>query len=231
LDIIPPSPRFPGIIPDYNTAEGGEMRKLGTLMTVLALLWIGGCGKKETETEKAAPPVARDNRTHPAEAPPPSPAIHRFGIRDIDRRETRLEFSGDHTVFHRIHQPIVMIVLFADWCPPCRGMLPYLSRLQSENRDDLFVIGVLVHSDLDDGELRRLMERYETNFFISNHPDNDALGSYLAKRYELGENYPLPLTLIYKNGTYQMHISGAVPLEMLQSLVDQFKEKKKKKKD
>jgi len=201
------------------------MRSFAALITILALLGIGGCGKKENIRKKAKSPVAESNRS----LPPSSPAIHRFNIRDIDRRETRLEFRGDHATFRRIRQPIVLITLLADWCPPCRGMLPYLSRLQSENRDDIFVIGVLVHSDLDDEALRRLMERYETNFFISNHPDNDALGSYLAKRYKLGENYPLPLTLIYKNGTYQMHISGAVPLEMLQSIVDQFKEKKTKK--
>jgi thiol-disulfide isomerase/thioredoxin len=202
------------------------MRSFGTLILLLALLGITGCGKKE---RKEKTPVREQNLSLSAPAPVTPPATRRFQIRDLDRRETQLEFQGDHGVFHRIRQPLVMIVLFADWCPPCRGMLPYLSQLQAGNREDLFIIGVPVHSDLDETGLQKLMERYGINFFVSTHPDNDALGDYLARQHELGENYPLPLTLIYKNGTYRMHISGAVPFEMLQSLVNQLKEKKTRK--
>jgi thiol-disulfide isomerase/thioredoxin len=188
------------------------------------LLLVTGCG------EKKHPPRESDlntsvQATSPTPRTPPSPAVHRFTIRDIDGRETQVEFRKDRALFPRIRQPLVMIVLFADWCPPCRGMLPYLSQLQAANQKSLFVIGVLVHSDLDDARLRKFMERYETNFFISNHPDDDALGSYLAHRHELGTDYPLPLTLLYKNGKYLMHIQGAAPYEMLQSLVDQLKDK------
>jgi thiol-disulfide isomerase/thioredoxin len=205
------------------------MRSFGALAVMLSVLWLGGCGKKETPAGEKSTPKTQSDRPSVTPKRPPAPRTHRFRIRDIDRRETLLEFTGKRAVFHRIRQPLVLITLFSEWCPPCRGMLPYLSRLQAANRDDLFVIGVLVRSDLDTEGLRDFMLRYDTNFFISNHPDSDRLGDYLARRNELGENYPLPLTLIYKNGTYLMHISGAVPYEMLQTLVDQLKEKKERK--
>ena len=201
------------------------MRRFGALLALLSLLWFSGCGKKESEQ----PPRKESNLTLKKAVRPPAPTAHRFKIRDIDKRETELEFTEERALFHRIRQPLVMIVLFADWCPPCRGMLPYLSQLQAANSEELFVIGVMVHSDLDDEAMRRFMLRYDTNFFISRHPDNEALGKYLSKQYGLGENYPLPLTLIYKNGKYLMHISGAAPYEILQNLVDQLKEKRSKK--
>jgi len=205
------------------------MRKIGVLSVFVALLWIGGCGEKTKEEKAPRPRTPTEiNLSTPPRPVPAPPTTHNFTIRDLEGRQTRLEFHTDKAIFHRIRQPIVMIVLFADWCPPCRGMLPYLGQLQSENRDSLFIIGIPVHSDLSDEDLRRFIHRYSINFFISHHSDDDALGNYLAQRFELGADYPLPLTVIYKNGKYMMHISGAVPYEMLQNIIDQLKDKKKK---
>jgi len=203
----------------------------GMSLLLLTILLFVGCGEKKHPAKEANRSAAPAPVGSPPPAPPPAPTLHHFTIRDIDGRQTRLEFQADEARFHRIRQPLVMIVLFADWCPPCRGMLPYLSQLQSANQDALFVIGVPVHSDLDEAGLRKFMARYGINFFLSTHPDNDALGSYLAHRCEEGDDYPLPLTLLYKNGKYLMHIQGAVPYEMLQSLVDQLKDKKTKAKE
>ena len=193
-------------------------------------LLLTGCGKK-----KNAQPLPSENKIshvlHSRSSTPVSNVLRgrSFHIRDIDGRETLLEFRGKNGQFRRIRQSIVILTLFSDWCPPCRGMLPYLSRLQQSNRDHLFVIGLLLRSRLDREGVRRFMKRYASNFFISIHPDNEALAGYLTRQLELGENYPLPLTLIFKNGKYVMHIRGAVPYEMLQTLVDQLKKPQEKK--
>lgn len=205
------------------------MKRVAALF--IALILLAACGKKEEKAPAPSPDMTTasspsGNLSTPSSPPVPA-APPLFHIRDIDRRETSISFQDSRVLFRKIRQPIVFVTLFADWCPPCRGMLPYLSKLQKENSDELFVIGVLVNSDLDDEQLRRFMLRHDSSFFISNHPDNDALGAFLARRYKLGENYPLPLTLIFKNGRYVMHISGAAPYEMLQNLVDQLKEKKR----
>jgi len=218
------------------------MRKFGALGLLVCLLVIGGCGGKKSSEEKPeaqAPIIKRPiplrevnrSRVKTVETTPPLTQPRLFTLRDLNQRQTRLEFEGDHVRFHRIRQPLVLIVLFADWCPPCRGMLPYLSRLQAANSNELFILGIPVNSERDPEALRRFILRYDINFFVSDAPDNDALGSYLSRRYNLGDNYPLPLTLIYKNGRYVMNISGAAPYEMLQNLIDQLKEKKKKREE
>ncbi|WP_456391470.1 TlpA family protein disulfide reductase [Nitratifractor sp.] len=195
------------------------------------LLGLAGCSdKKEARYQEAnATPSSPEPMTvHASKETSEIPQPKSFTIQDVDGRQTILEFTDHEAHFHRIRQPLVMLVLFADWCPPCRGMLPYLGKLQAANKDQLFVIGLLVHSELDSTGLRRLMRRYESNFFISRAPDNDALADYLADLAKQGSDYPLPLTLIFKNGKYIMNIQGAVPYEMLQSLIDQLRDIKKK---
>ncbi|WP_292657031.1 hypothetical protein [Nitratifractor sp.] len=208
------------------------MRTVVYLNTILVLfLLLAGCGQENKE--KA--PRYENNRTELPSSQPSVPIsdLHphprTFHIRDIDNRKTLLEFQGMNGTFRRIRQPIVILTLLSDRCAPCRGMLPYLGRLQRSNDDDLFLIGILLKSDLDPTGVRRLMRHYESNFFLSIHPDNETLARYLTRQLNLGENYPLPLTLIFKNGKYVMNIQGAVPYEMLQTLVDQLKKPQEKK--
>jgi len=195
------------------------------------LFGVAGCSDKEKAQKQeanATPSPSEPMTVHVSKETSTASRTKRFTIRDIDGRQTILEFTDHEARFQRIRQPLVMLVLFSDWCPPCRGMLPYLGKLQAANKDQLFVIGLLVHSELDPTRLRRLMRRYESNFFISRAPDNDALADYLAGLAKQGSDYPLPLTLIFKDGKYIMNIQGAVPYEMLQSLIDQLREIKKK---
>ena len=211
-----------------NHSKGGALGQIGILRTIfpmlLILVFLGSCGKKEKEPEQETVQKRSLPKTPFPKAP--KPLTKSFTITDIDKRSTTLEFQPDRAIFHKIRQPIVLITLFSDWCVPCRGMLPYLGDLQKKNPQDLFVIGVLVRSDTDEQNVRALMRRYEAPFFISVAKDNEALARYLASKADEPENYPLPLTLIFKNGTYVMSVAGAIPYEMMQNLVDQLKTKK-----
>ena len=42
---------------------------------------------------------------------------------------------------------VVVVEFFASWCGPCREAVPHLSGIQSENPDDLVVIGVAFDED------------------------------------------------------------------------------------
>jgi len=191
-----------------------------TLMITVFLLFTA-CSKKEKEnsmSESAAKiPKTEQNRTQNKKTV--------FMIRDIDDRETRIVFNPKKTIFKKIRQPVVILNIFSLWCPPCRGMLSYLSDLQRKNSSKLFVIGILANSTIDNKQLRKFMLKYHATFFISNHPDNDLLAERIASLCGLPANYPLPLTVIYKNGRCILHIKGAVPYEMLQTIVNQLEQK------
>ena len=145
-----------------------------------------------------------------------------FTIRDIDNRSTRIILGKEKVVFRKIIQPIVIVNIFSSWCPPCKGMLPYLSKLQRKYKSDIFIIGILVHSDLNDRSLKKFMLKHQATFFISNHKDNDKLArSLMPKKYP--ENYPIPLTLIYNYGKLSYDIKGAIPYEMMETIIEQLK--------
>ncbi len=146
-----------------------------------------------------------------------------FRVSDIDNRTTRIHFEDAKVLVDKVIQPIVIIHLFAPWCPPCRGMLPYLSEIQRKYARRVFVIGIVVNSSIGNEELRRFMQRYDATFFISNAKDNDRLARCLAAELSLPENYPIPLTLVYKNGERVIDIEGAAPQEMLENIIEQLK--------
>ena len=205
-------------------------RIVSVIFTVVLL--FTSCGR---EGKRTPPSVPEENNRSSTQVPPitvirnekPKPKRTLFHIQDIDQRSTTIEIDGDRLVFKKIRQPLVLLYIFSDWCAPCRGMLPYLGDLQKKNAHDLFIIGLLVHSASTPEQVRTLMRRYAAPFFISIHSDNDALADRIAARHSLPDNYPLPLTVLYKNGKYVMQISGAVPYEMLQTLIDQLKDKEK----
>ncbi|WP_457602681.1 TlpA family protein disulfide reductase [Nitratifractor sp.] len=207
-------------------------RPTTVLILFSALLFLSSCGKKEERKNRTPSsirqmPMEKNVTISKKKIQKKETSHRRFEIRDIDRRSSSIEIYSDHLVFQKIRQPIVLLEIFSDWCIPCRGMLPYLGRLQKKNARDLFVIGLLVRSDTRESSVRKLMQRYDTSFFLSVSPDNEHLVNALLPALHLPKNYPLPLTLLYKNGKYVMQISGAVPYEMLQNLVDQLKDKRK----
>ncbi|TET87970.1 MAG: TlpA family protein disulfide reductase [Sulfurovum sp.] len=123
--------------------------------------------------------------------------------------------------FHDIDQSIVVINFFTTWYSPCRGEIPYLSDLQKKYKKKIFVTGILVNDTQDDDALKHFISKYHANYFISNSKQNDAFASKVVKELQLPENFPLPLTVIYKDGDYYTHYEGAVPVEMIDHDIQQ----------
>ena len=146
-----------------------------------------------------------------------------FYIEDIDRRRSKIDIYKEKVIFHKIRQHIVILNIFSTSCPPCRGMLPYLNDLQRKNRKDIFIIGIRVGETMSNKELRAFMKKYHLSFFISNYYTNENLANKIALSLNLPRDYKIPLTVIYKDGKYIIHLSGASPPEMIQNIIDQLK--------
>lgn len=152
-----------------------------------------------------------------------------FMLLDTKSKSQKVTFSDDQVTFHRNSKAIVLVNLFATWCPPCIGGLPYFNELQEKYQDDLFIAGILINDYIDVASLKSFIAKHEINYFISNSPHNNAFGGRLAMTLQLPQNFSIPLTVMYVDGKYFTHYEGAVPVEMIEYDIKQAQKQLKTK--
>jgi len=204
------------------------MRGISLLLTLLLLLSFSGCGKKKS----AGAHTAEVNTTKTKSVQQTVVSPRTFLLKDIDGRELNLTIDGKKLRSDDIYQPLLLINFFATWCPPCRGELPDLSKLQRKHAAELFIVGVLVNDEQNSTELRHFMEKHGANYYISCAETNNDLVTRLIGELKLPENFPIPLSILYRDGKFYRYYEGAMPMEMIENELEQaLREKDRKRKD
>lgn len=150
-----------------------------------------------------------------------------FTLSSTKMKSHTVTVSSQKVMFQDTTQPIVIVNLFATWCPPCIGEIPYLNDLQKKYKEKLFVVGILTHDSIMQDALDTFMAKNQINYFISNATDNDTFANQLAITLDLPENFSIPLTVMYVNGEYFTHYEGSVPVEMIEYDIEQAKKQLK----
>ena len=146
-----------------------------------------------------------------------------FKFEDLQHQTSILTMKDDIYSFSNIQQPIVMITLFATWCPPCRGQIPHLTNLQKKFKKQLFIIGALVHDDIKDESLQKFINAEKALFFISkSQKENLEFAHMITPRLRLKKEFPMPLMILFFNGKYFTHYEGSMPEEMIESDIEQL---------
>lgn len=152
----------------------------------------------------------------------PKVEIHKPETFIFDENHT-VTVSDQKVIFHKSAQPIVIVNIFATWCPPCIGEIAYLNDLQSKYQKELFITGILTHDSIDQPALKTFISKHQINYFISNSTHNGAFANLLASTLHLPKNFSIPLTVIYVEGQYFTHYEGSVPVEMIEYDIQQAK--------
>lgn len=157
----------------------------------------------------------------------PEKAPEIFTLINTKEESHKVTVSDRKVIFQNATQPIVIVNLFATWCPPCIGEIPYLNDLQKKHKKELFVVGILTHDSIVQAELETFMAKNQVNYFISNGTYNDMFSNLLATTLHLPKNFSIPLTVMYVEGEYFTHYEGAVPVEMIEYDIQQAKKQLK----
>lgn len=200
------------------------MKNISLLLVLLAAFFLTACNKKSDSQEQSRPSktIQQSNTKDGNDSSPQSDEKPQtFTLTDIDERDLTLTIEGNTATFRNIVQPLVLINFFATWCPPCRAELPDLSQLQKNHAKELFVIGVLVNDEQNSTQLRLFMKTYGANYFISHTKDNENLTAHIIKKLKLPENFPIPLSILYRNGKFFRYYEGAMPIEMIENELKQ----------
>ncbi len=172
--------------------------------------------------------LAKQKDTLPQKKPSrPEAPSKIFTLVNTKVKSHTVSISDQKVIFQDNTQPIVIVNLFATWCPPCIGEIPYLSDLQKKYKKELFVVGVLTHDTIVQDKLDTFMAKNQINYFISNGTDNDMFADQLATTLNLPKNFTIPLTVMYVKGEYFTHYEGAVPVEMIEYDIQQAKKQLK----
>lgn len=195
------------------------MKTLKLLLLSTVLFYITACEDKKTEAvsesnhsiiEEESDQVKEEKKTEERTKK------YSFILSDINDSNRTLSIENKHITISDVAQKLILVNFFATWCPPCKGEIPYLSDLQKKYDANLFIAGILVNDNIDAESLKTFISQYDVNYFVSSSVQNEPLAKLAVKRLQLGENYPLPLTILFKNGNYYSHYEGAVPMEMLE---------------
>ena len=178
-------------------------------------------GKKEDMLPQVKPSVVEANISVP------EIQLGSFTLINTKVKSHKVTVSDQKVMFPDAAQPILMVNLFATWCPPCIGEIPYLNDLQKKYEKELLVVGILTHDSIVQDELETFMAKNQINYFISNGADNDAFANLLATTLHLPKNFSIPLTVMYVEGKYFTHYEGSVPVEMIEYDIQQAKKQLK----
>ena len=199
------------------------MKTLKLLLLGTALFYFTGCEDKKTG------PVAEHNHSEAnqtvieesdqeKEEKKAAERIKKYSfvLSDVNDSNRTISIENKHITISDVPEKLILINFFATWCPPCKGEIPYLVDLQKKYDANLFIAGILVNDPIEAENLKTFISQQAVNYFVSNAAQNEPLVKLAVKRLQLGENYPLPLTILFKNGNYYSHYEGAVPMEMLE---------------
>ena len=173
-----------------------------SLSILLPLLFLGCSSSDETtETEEVNNMVASND----------------FHLVATDGAEYNVSKSGSYFSVKGHEGKVIMFDIFATWCPPCREEASHLSHLQEKYRDDFLILGVTIEDDIKNSKIIKFKEKYGADYAIVNSRDNERLYRAIASATKVGQRFPIPLMVMYKDGRYITHYVGQTPEEMIES--------------
>lgn len=174
------------------------MRLSHLLIPLFSLtLLFQGCNKKESSEEALV-------------------STSEFSLMDTQGKSYTVEKRGTNFTLDEGKDKVVLFDIFATWCPPCQAEIRHMGNLQKKYGDDLIVMGITIEEDKSNAELDAFREKFGGgNYLIANKADNQTLARAIAATIGVGQQFPIPLMVLYKNGQYVTHYTGATQEEII----------------
>ena len=183
------------------------MLKKSLLLTVtLVLLILQGCSSENSQEAAELNSMVSSNK---------------YTLRDLKGRDYTVVKEGEEFILEAHKEKVVIYDIFATWCPPCRAEAPHLASLQKKYGDELLILGMTIEEDMTDERLLEYRSEYGADYTLTHGHDNIKLSRIIASAIHVGQQFPIPLMVMYKDGRYVTHYVGAIPEEMIESDIQQ----------
>ncbi|MGA7616407.1 MAG: TlpA disulfide reductase family protein [Thermoanaerobaculia bacterium] len=151
------------------------MKRIVTILATLSLPWIlvAGCARRETPVQAPASPTANAAADVAPEAPSVTGAPQGVTAATLSDWHANKLDGGTFQVADMKGQ-VVLLNVWATWCPPCRQEVPDLIRLQKQfGEKGLKVVGVSVDDGKDMEDVRKFVSNYAINYPVVLDPTSE----------------------------------------------------------
>lgn len=181
---------------------------LSTLV-VLTLLF-SACSENKTETLEDANAMLSTNE---------------FTLTSLENKQYTVNKGVDGFSVKDAKDKVIILDIFATWCPPCQAEASHLSSLQQKYKDSLLILGVTIENDISNQKLQDFSNKFNANYVLVNSSENSRLVNAVANKLKIGRNFGIPLMAMYKNGKLINYYQGAVEEEFIESDIKKALEK------
>jgi len=183
------------------------MLKLSIFTAFLAAtLLFQGCSKEDSSKSQDAAQEANSLLS-----------TNEYVLKGIDGNEYILEKEGNGFILKNNKNKILILDIFATWCPPCQAEASHLASLQKKYKDNLKVIGITVEENIPNAKLEEFRKQHDANYVLVNSSENMRIIDEIAKKLKVGRDFGIPLMALYKDGKLVNYYQGATEEEFIES--------------
>jgi len=172
-----------------------------SLIFITTLVFQGCTDKKQEDISKANSMLS----------------LNEYVLTGLDNKQYVLKKEDNGFTLKDTKAKIIILDVFATWCPPCQKGASHLNSIQEKYKDDVLVIGVNIEDSIPNSKLLTFREKFNANYVLVNSKQNRPLADAVAKQLHLGDSYPIPAVAIYKDGKLVKHYIGSIQEEFIQS--------------
>jgi len=181
------------------------MLKISFLSSLLAFsLLFQACSSQEkhkTNKEEANTPLNKDQ----------------IVLNSILNKKYVLKKTANGFTLKDSKAKILILDIFATWCPPCQAEATHLSALEKKYKNKIKIIGISIEDNIANEKLQAFANTHNASYTLVNSAANREVINEIANKLKLGQNFGIPLIVIYKDGKLVHYYQGAVEEEFIDS--------------
>lgn len=144
-------------------------------------------------------------------------STNEFVLTGLDSKQYIVEKEGDGFIMKGAKDKVMILDVFATWCPPCQAEASHLASLQKKYKNDLVVLGITVEENVENSKLEDFRQQHNANYTLVNSSENHRIIDEIAKKLKVGRDFGIPLMVMYKDGKLINFYQGATEEEFIES--------------